>query len=127
MGIDENDINVMLARNLRQQMEMKYGNVNQSELARDASVAQKTISNILARERGPAPSPSLTVVQKLAEALGIEAWQLLHPDPDRAEREQEFYRRIEKDFSNLVSESDRDQFGGVAVGKKKSKATNGSK
>ncbi len=126
MDNDENDINVILARNLRTQMEMKYGNVNQSELARAADVAQKTISNVLARERGPAPSPSLTIVQRLADALGIEAWQLLHPDPVRAEREQEFYRKLEKDFAKLIIESDKDQFGGVAVGKKKKKESNGA-
>ncbi len=126
MDYEENDVNVQLAKNLRVAMEMKFGSVNQSELARLAGVAQKTVSNVLARERGPAPSPSLTVVQRLAEALGIEAWQLIHPDPERAEREQEFYRRIEKDFSKLVNESERDQFGGVSVGKKKQKQTNGS-
>lgn len=99
----------VLARNLKAAMERHYdGVVNQSALARDSGVAQKGISNYLSANKpenkphlDDIPSPSLETLCKLAEALNIEAWELLHPDPEKARREQQFYERIEKDFRKL--------------------------
>jgi transcriptional regulator with XRE-family HTH domain len=84
------DINQVLAKNLKEAIERKYdGVVNQSELARQSGVSQKTISNILSTLRpdladmSVAPSPTVAKLSLLAKALDIALWELLHPDPTR--------------------------------------------
>lgn len=107
IAMKKEDISQILARNLAEGMQRKYGAVNASELARASGVPQTTISLFLRPDRriplksGEMPSPTLSKVSALAEALDIETWELLHPDPERAKREQEFYRRIERDFQKL--------------------------
>lgn len=106
------DINYMLAKNLEAAMKRKFdGEVNQSELARLSGVSQKTISNILSAlvatpgEKGH--STTLSKIEPIAKALGVELWELVHPDPDKARREQEFYKRIEEDFTKLPPVEER--------------------
>lgn len=54
---------------------------SQSELARRSGVAQKTISNWLAPERGGAPQ--IDKLDRVARVYGLDVWQLLVPDlPD---------------------------------------------
>lgn len=103
----------LFARNLRTATEVKYGlkpdgEVNQSALHRDSGVSQKAISNYLSALKpennnflDQISSPSIMNLAKLANALSVEPWELLHPDPEKAKREREFYLRIERDFSNL--------------------------
>ena len=99
----------------------EYGE-NQSALARDAGVSQKTISNILSAngqksdaELNEIPAPSIVVVEKLAVALNLFPWQLLHPDPAQAQREMDFYRKVEENYRQLPKR-ERDQFGGIKLG-----------
>lgn len=84
------------------------GEVNQSKLADESKVDQKSISNYLKAlkpgnklELDDLPSPSLVNLAKMAGALGMQPWELLHPDIDRAVREQYLYRRIESEFRKL--------------------------
>jgi hypothetical protein len=99
----------LFAHNLRAAIERHYdGVVNQSALSRDSTVSQKAISfylSALKPENRPhlddLPSPSLENIFKLAATLNVEPWELLHPDPEKAKREREFYERIEKDFMRL--------------------------
>lgn len=54
---------------------------SQAELARRSGVAQKTLSNWLAPERGGAPN--LDKLVPVARVYSLEVWQLLIPDlPD---------------------------------------------
>ena len=105
-GMKKRDVNQVLAKNLKAAIERKFdGKVNQSALARLSGVSQKTISNILsAADPTPGetpPSPSLYTLEALAEKLGVAVWELVHPDPEKARREQDFYRKIEEDFVRL--------------------------
>jgi transcriptional regulator with XRE-family HTH domain len=101
------DINQILARNLKAAIERKYGEINQSQLARDSGVPQTTISLILTPERrtplasGELPSPTLSKIAALAAKLDVNLWELLHPDPAKARREQDFYEKLEENFRNL--------------------------
>lgn len=105
-------------------MEKKfYGDVNQSALARMSKVSQKTISNILSATSKPdaeveqLPSTSIAILATLAESLGLPAWVLLHPDPERAARLDDMYKSIERDFKTLPPHAGkRDQLGGTVIG-----------
>lgn len=150
-GMKKEDVNQILARNLAAAMQRKYGQVNGSELARVSRVPQTTIALLLRPERrvplksGELPSPTLSKVAALAAALDVQVWELLHPDPDKAKREQDFYRRLERDFLHLsekavpsetnsvdepqdrrtqarrAEDQERDRFGGVPIGESKTK------
>lgn len=96
-GMVKLHVKQLLARNLRNAMQAKFGKENQSELSRltDKKVAPKTISNYLAANkiRDPndpnlesIPSPSLTLLADLADVLGLEVWELLLP-PEKAANE----------------------------------------
>jgi plasmid maintenance system antidote protein VapI len=65
----------LLTANLR--WHMKRRGMLQPELARRSGVAQSVISTYVSPPRSL--SPSLFTVQALAQALGLEAWQLLRP------------------------------------------------
>jgi hypothetical protein len=87
-GMGKTDIKKVLAKNLRAAMERRYaGTANQSALSRDTlgQVSPKTISNYLSANKlqngdpdlAYIPSPSLSLLAVLAEALQIEVWELL--------------------------------------------------
>lgn len=74
----------ILAANLRARMESRGLSANQ--LARLAGVAQNSVSHMVRPERrtrskGGFSSPVLEKVEAVAHALGVEVWELLHPDP----------------------------------------------
>lgn len=81
----------VLAKNVEAEMTRKYGSPNQSALARDAGLAQRTIGFMLKPESrlplttGKEPSPGLAQVAKVAAALNVEVWELLHPDRNRVQ------------------------------------------
>lgn len=96
-GMAKLHVKQLLARNLRNAMQAKFGKENQSELSRLTSgkVAPKTISNYLAANKiqdpndptlESIPSPSLTLLDDLAGVLGLEVWELLLP-PEKAASE----------------------------------------
>jgi transcriptional regulator with XRE-family HTH domain len=96
-------INEVLAVNLAHFMKEK--GFTQSSLGRRAGIAQRTIGNYLKPElrqaeskSGKAASAKLTEVEKIAEGLGVEVWELLRPITPQ---EREFYRQIEESFNKL--------------------------
>lgn len=96
-------INEVLAVNLAYFMKEK--GFTQSSLGRKVGIAQRTIGNYLKPElrqaeskSGKAASAKLTEVEKIAEGLGVEAWELLRPITPA---EREFYRQIEESFNKL--------------------------
>lgn len=95
----EVDINLVLARNLRALMDEQ--GLTQMQLAKRSGVAQTTISLYLNPEkrsagaRGKPPSAKLAEAQALAEAMGVELWELLR---DMTQAEREVYRALEKVF-----------------------------
>lgn len=78
----------------------KKGEPNQSDLARASGANQRTVGRILAREQ----SPTVEMLETIARAFGLHAWQLLIPGLDPAnppvvvmsEAERQFYRRLEE-------------------------------
>lgn len=64
--------------------------ISQNALAKRSKVAQTSIGYMLKPElrqptrSGKIPSPTVAQLEKVARALGKEAWQLLHPDPNQA-------------------------------------------
>src|SRR5258706_16227224 len=104
--MSRDNISAVFARNLKAAMaEARQGRgVSQLQLSKDSGVPQTTISLFLRPERrvvakeGISGSPTIERVARLAAALNIEPWLLLHPDMERAHRESDFYRRIEDDY-----------------------------
>lgn len=84
------DVTKILARNLKRFIEEAPTPMSQSALAKKAKVAQTSIGYMLKPENrkmttsGKLPSPTAAQLARVAHALGKEAWQLLHPDPDQA-------------------------------------------
>ncbi|MDB5730730.1 MAG: phage repressor protein [Variovorax sp.] len=96
-------INEVLATNLAYFMRRKR--YTQASLAKKVGLAQRTIGNYLkpslrATESisGKAPSAKLTEVDKIAEGLGVETWELLRPITPS---ERELYRQFEQSFDRL--------------------------
>lgn len=93
------DMKHVLADNLKRLMAHRYGEENQSELARESKVSQATIGRIMRQE----VSAGVVNIAKLARAFGLNAWQLTVPDLDPKSppvlrklnaTEEELYRRI---------------------------------
>lgn len=82
----------ILARNLKAAMEAANGGegISQNGLAAKSKVAQTGIGYMLnpdarlPRANGKRSSPTLQAIEQVAHALGLEAWQLLHPNPAEA-------------------------------------------
>lgn len=84
---------------------MKEKGFTQASLGKKAGLAQRTIGNYLKPElrqseskSGKPPSAKLTEVEKIADALEVEVWELLRP---LGPAEREFYRQIEESFERL--------------------------
>lgn len=79
---------------------------SQAELAKKSGVAQRTISNYLSpdlREQGTTgkqPSAKIAEVEKIAQALNMEAWDLLR---DLSLPEREMYSKIEAAYKELLA------------------------
>ena len=98
------DPNETVAANLRALMlhagMEKKGEPNQSDLARASGANQRTVGRILSRDQ----SPTVEMLETIARAFGLHAWQLLIPGLDPAnppvvvmsEAERQFYRRLEE-------------------------------
>lgn len=101
--MDKVPINRVLAANLKHFMEISAFE-SQKALGARCGIAQRTIGNYLnpdlRREgsKGKAPSANLAQLQKLADALGIEVWQLLRP---MSAADRIIYRKIEEAFAEL--------------------------
>ena len=92
----KNGIKVLLARNLDRAMRKHYDlsgeeeNKKQTKLANEAKVSQKSISNYLSPLKNEKqdivdkiPAATIDNLALIANALGMEAWQLLHPNLEK--------------------------------------------
>lgn len=102
-------VNKVFAANLKHFMQASDYKTQQA-LGAKCGIAQRTISNYLNPElrrvgsKGKAPSANLSQLQKIADALGIEVWQLLRP---MSAAQRVIYRKVEEAFVELLSmESD---------------------
>lgn len=83
MNLPRRSISAVLADNLRHFMTAKQ--MTQAVLASRTGIGQTTISLYLSPENraattsGTPPSPTLARVQLLADALGVDLWELLRP------------------------------------------------
>jgi hypothetical protein len=101
-------LSVIVAKNLKYFMgrSESYGNAN--ALAVKAKVAPNSVRNLIDPKKRtvtadkPNGAPQLDTIQKCADALGIEVWQLLHPDIESAIRQQEMYKQIENSYKKLT-------------------------
>jgi|GEM_PF-5664230 len=102
----------VIAANLRFFMERpgcEYRNANALGIA--AKVAPNTVRNLLMPTRRtvtlskPEGYPTLDKLERIAEKLECEVWELLHPDVKRSLREREMYKNIEHDYIERIKES----------------------
>lgn len=68
-----------LKKNLLELMEKSPDLHSQAALSRRSEVSIGTINGILIDEELEASEPRIDIVEKLAQAFGFAAWQLLHP------------------------------------------------
>lgn len=103
------DLRWLIARNLKFFMSREncpYPNPNALGVA--AKIAPNTVRNLLdptkrtTTTEKPDGYPTLDKLGAIAEKLGIQVWELLHPDIERSLRERDMYRTIESDFMSRV-------------------------
>jgi hypothetical protein len=104
------DVTKVLARNLKRFMDEGPEPISQNSLAGKAKVAQTSIGYMLnpdtraPTKNGKLSSPTVAKIEKVARALGKEAWQLLHPNPDEAPlsaQERARYEEFQKSMARL--------------------------
>lgn len=99
-------INVVLAQNLAHFMREKK--LTQMALSGKTGLSQSSISNYLspgkraAGKSGKAPSAKLSEVELIAEAIGIESWELLR---FISPSERDFYLQVEAAYRSLLLEA----------------------
>ena len=76
------------------------GQPSQSALARKAHVDQRTVGRILNREQ----SPTIEMLEKLAHALDLDAWQMMIPSLDPKNPPVFVLSRLERDFYRRLDE-----------------------
>lgn len=76
------------------------GEPSQSGLSKKAGVNQRTVGRILNRDQ----SPTVEMLEKLAVALDMHAWQLLIPNLDPANPPVFVMSKTERDFYRKVDE-----------------------
>lgn len=90
-------------------------------LGKRAGVADNTVKNIIEPEaRAPSArgdtSPRMDVVEKIAEAMGYRAWQLMQPNFTPADPPTKVLRRREAAFYDKIREAydglDKSEFDG---------------
>lgn len=98
-------INQVVAENLAHWISER--GMKQTALAAKAGVSQKTISNYLNPKQraegatGKEPSAKLSELARIADALGVEVWQLTRPAADELDRV--MYEAIEQAMVKLRS------------------------
>lgn len=92
-----------LARNLRKVMDGSADLRSQAALAKKSGVGQTTIGYMLKAD-SRVGAPRVDNVEKVANAFGLEAWQLLHPtmgDRILTARELDLYRQFREALAKL--------------------------
>lgn len=101
-------LNTVIARNLKYWMRREgclYPNAN--SLGKAAGIAPNTVRNLLdpskrtVTSEKPDGAPTLDKLEKIAEKLECEVWELLHPDIEKSLREREVYRNVQADFDRI--------------------------
>lgn len=109
-NMDKRLITEILAHNLKKALdEHPVFRGSGNALSKTAKVAQTSISYMLnPKSRAPTKrgdsSPKISQVDRVARALGLQAWQLVYPDPDNrpvTDRESELHKRIESALVEL--------------------------
>lgn len=96
-------INEVLADNLRFFM-TERGIDTQAALAKKCLLSQRSISNYLSPKlrvvgsKGKEPSAKLSEVERLADALQVEVWQLLRP---MSKADRVIYSKVEEAFNEV--------------------------
>lgn len=108
------NLNEVVARNLAYLMGRPgclYN--NPTALARAALVAPNTVRNLLdptrrtklyAHTSKREGYPNLDMLERIADKLGCEVWELIHPNIEQAQKAQEIYESLEATFH--IEESD---------------------
>ena len=102
VAMEKGSIRDVLAANLQYYM-IKKG-LTQKALGKAASMGQTTVSLYLSPERrklsksGKVAAPNLGQVEQMANALGVQLWELLRP---MTPSEREAYEQIEAAFLTL--------------------------
>jgi len=108
------DLNAVVARNLRYFMERSADckNPNALSVRSKGAVSPQTVRNLTDPRQRPTTTdkfvgyPNLDKLAVVAETLGVEVWELLHPNIEQARRAKELYERLEATFH--VEETDED-------------------
>lgn len=108
-SIPEYDAAQALSANLRKAMSAHKQLNSAAALGARCGVAATSIGYMLSpKRRAPtkkgASSPTLANIEKVARALGMQAWQLIYPDPENmpvSTREQQLHAELEKNFREL--------------------------
>ena len=107
-GVPNNDLRAVVARNLGFFMNRpgcQYPNANALGIA--AKVSPNTIRYLLHPSRRPVTAskpdgyPTLDKLEKIAQKLTCEVWELLHPNIEKSIRERAMYKKLEQDFKAL--------------------------
>lgn len=105
------DLSALLAKNLQffmQRSGCPYPNAN--ALGKAAGISPSSVRHYLEPQKRPASTrkpvgfPTLDKLAAIADKLGVDVWELLHPDIERSLSEREMYRRIELDYLARVKE-----------------------
>ena len=101
-------LSLIVAKNLAYFMGRSEHYKNANAIAVKAKIAPNSVRNLLDPKKRtvtadkPDGVPQLDTIQKVAEVLAVEVWQLLHPDIEKAIRQQEMYKQIEKSYKTLT-------------------------
>jgi len=110
----------LVARNL-QRAYTHHGFESHRALGKKAGVAPNTVTNMMepeGRERGKRgeTSPNMTSLEKIARAMGYEAWQFMQENFDPADRPSRVLKKSEADWyakvEQLYRELPRDPLNG---------------
>lgn len=80
---------------------------NANQLSQRTGIAPNTVHNILhphrraSKQDGSTGTSTIDTLEKLAKALGCEAWELLHPNIQLSKQEREMYEKIEENFRKI--------------------------
>lgn len=83
---------------------------NPNALGVSAGVAPNTVRNLLHPSKRtvtadkPEGFPQLDNVEKVAKKLGVEVWELFHPNIEQSIRERQFYAAAQSSFTQKPAE-----------------------
>ncbi len=104
-------LNEIVSDNLRFFMKRSANcqNANALAVASRGRVSAGTVRNLLDKRKRTTTLekqegyPQLDTVAAVAEVLGREVWELLHPDIERSIKEREWFVRAERDFAGALT------------------------